>query len=138
MYAYCFKVDSMVVFWTPEVKVGEPAAFQLSLTSPTSTTISSLPIISLAIYFTDHTFPVTVRHSKSDSGSHPRIQRIDLGHVSEGRKGNESKPEDVPEVNGYLCWQPGATTVFSGTVSSDVPALLKVGPVRTRHFWPSD
>ena len=124
-----FLVDSMVVFWSPEVKVGEPAAFQLSLTAPTNTTIFSLPVTSLAIFFSDNISPVTVRHLASDSNSRPSVQMIDLGNVSAWRPSDLSKPYDLHEVNAYLRWLPGATIVFSGILTSDVPTSLRVGPI---------
>lgn len=114
----------MSVFWASEVKVNEAAAFQLSLTAPTNVTISSLPITSLAVYFSDDIFPVVVRHSQSDSGSHGRVRKVDLGHVSTHSAGKE--PESKGDIQAHLRWQPGATIIFSGTMSADIPTVLKV------------
>ncbi|KAJ7169134.1 Gryzun, putative trafficking through golgi-domain-containing protein [Mycena crocata] len=107
--------DSSVVFWAPEVKVGEPAAFQLCLTAPTNTTIASLPFSSLDIHFSGNLPPVVVR-SISESTPHP-VQRVDLGHIS-SFGATESAAAN-------LRWQPGASIVFTGNLSSDIPASFK-------------
>lgn len=112
-------VDSRVVFWAPEVKVNEPAAFQLSLVAPTDITITSLPFISLAVYFSDNDYPFVIQHSPDAEGS-SLIQKIDLGHVS-------SLEDDSREMEACLRWQPGGSIIITGTMSSDVPTLLKVG-----------
>jgi hypothetical protein len=114
---FCSTVDSTIVFWTPEVNVGDLAAFQLSLTAPTNLKISSLPITSLAVHFSDDVVPVVVQHLASNPETAATVRRIDLGHVS--------KLENR-EVEANLRWQSGATIVFSGAMSSDVPISLKV------------
>jgi hypothetical protein len=81
----------------------------------------------LAIFFSDDISPVTVRHLASDSDSRPAVQRVELGDVSAWRQGDRLKSDDARELNAYLRWQPGAVTVFSGTLSSDVPTSLMVG-----------
>jgi hypothetical protein len=112
-------VDSMVVFWSPEVKVGEAAAFQLSLTAPFHVDISCLPITSLAIHFTADFAPLVVRHMVSDSVLEALTRRVDLGHVSTA----DHQKEDVQTD---LRWKPGSKIVFTGTMSSDAPMLVNV------------
>ncbi|KAF8070400.1 Foie gras liver health family 1-domain-containing protein [Lyophyllum atratum] len=92
--------DSNVVFWAPEVKVGDPAAFQLSLIAPKSVSMSSLPI-------------------SAEVPSSSLFQWINLGHIS-------SSSQAVEDVVANLRWQVGGCFVFSGTVSSDLPISLKV------------
>ncbi|KAJ6589938.1 Gryzun, putative trafficking through golgi-domain-containing protein [Mycena vulgaris] len=110
--------DSSVVFWTAEVKVGEPAAFQLCLTAPTNTTISSLPFSSLEIHFSGKLPPITVQHVAESAP--PVVQRVDLGYLSSSDAGSSVA---------NLRWQPGASVVFTGTLSSDIPASYKISKV---------
>lgn len=111
-------VDSNVVFWAPEVKVGEVAAFQLSLTASPRLPISSLPFSMLAIHFSHSDVPIIVRRADSGPSSRPLTQRINLGHIN---------ASDTPqEVVADLQWELGECKVLSGTMSSDLPSLLKV------------
>jgi hypothetical protein len=113
-----FIVDSNVVFWAPEVKVGEVTAFQLSLTAPTHLPISSLPFSSLAIHFSHLESPVIIQRADSGPSSRSLSQHVDLGHIS---------ASEIPEeVTADLQWDLGECKVFSGTLSSDLPSLLKV------------
>ncbi|KAJ7270064.1 Gryzun, putative trafficking through golgi-domain-containing protein [Mycena haematopus] len=108
---------STAVFWTSEVKVGELAAFQLCLTAPTNATVSSLPFSSLDILLSGNLPPVTVRHSSEESHA-PFVQRVDLGHISTSGTTGSSVAN--------FRWQPGASIVFTGTLSSDTPASFKI------------
>jgi len=122
-------VDSIVVFWAPEVKVGEAAAFQLSLTAPSTVDISVLPISSLAIHFTEDFTPLIVRHVASDTGPETPIRRVDLGHLS----ALGDKREDI---QADLRWNLGSKIVFAGTISSDAPTVMNVRmpPILLGHF----
>lgn len=111
------KVDTSVNFWSSEAFIDERVAFQLSLTAPIDLVISDLPFSSLAIYFSHREEPVVVHHNK-DGMSAAKIQRVDLGDLS---------LEIAAESDGYLRWEKGATILFAGTVSSDVPLTLTVG-----------
>jgi trafficking protein particle complex subunit 11 len=108
----------MVVFWSPDVKVGEAAGFQLSLTAPSNIDISCLPITSLAIHFTEDFAPLIVRHMVSDSVPEVLTRRVDLGHVSTA--------DHKKEVQTDLRWKPGSKIVFTGTMSSDAPIVMTV------------
>jgi hypothetical protein len=92
-------------------------AFQLSLTAPSDIAISDLPFASLAIYFSHKEGPVVVHHNEV-LASTAKIQRVDLGDLPLKITG---------EKEGYLRWKKGATILFAGTVSSDVPLTLTVG-----------
>ncbi|KAJ7287102.1 Gryzun, putative trafficking through golgi-domain-containing protein [Mycena rebaudengoi] len=110
--------QSSVVFWSPEIKVGEPAAFQLSLGSPANATISSLPFASLEIHFSGDLPPIVVNHVAAETVLPHSVQRIDVGDLSLSRT---SAP-----LTASLRWQPGASTIFTGNLFSDVPASFKV------------
>ncbi|KAJ3553164.1 hypothetical protein NM688_g3760 [Phlebia brevispora] len=116
-------LETSVVFWSPEVKVGERAVYQLSLTASPDVQMSSLPFTSLAVYFGDELPPIVITHKLSEV-TLPEVQRIDLGHV-------EYPPaeEELHEVEANLRWQPGAIIVFSGTVASRSPATISVSKV---------
>lgn len=112
--------DSSVIFWTPEINVGESSAFQISLAAPTCRTIKSIPFSSLAVFIQDRVSPLIIHHSPSDADPH-LLGVVNLGHIS---------PSDDDDLEGSrtadLCWTPGSTIVFRGTMSSDVPSVLKV------------
>ncbi|KAJ7503038.1 Foie gras liver health family 1-domain-containing protein [Mycena galericulata] len=110
---------SSVVFWASEVKVGAPAAFQLCLTAPTNATISSLPFVSLDIQFSGNLPAVVLRHVSGPAP--PSVQRVDLGHIS------PSGAAEPPVAN--LRWLPGASVVFTGTLSSNIPTSAKISKV---------
>ncbi|GLB37359.1 putative foie gras liver health family 1 [Lyophyllum shimeji] len=111
--------DSNVVFWAPEVKVGDPAAFQLSLVAPKTVSISSLPISSLSVYFSHRESPVVVRHEDPEVPSPLSFQWINLGHIS-------PSSDASGDISANLRWQMGGSFVFSGTLSCDFPTSLKV------------
>jgi hypothetical protein len=91
-------------------------AFQLSLTAPSDVVLSALPFSSLAIYFSHKEEPVIVYHVSSATSA-ANFQRVDLGDL----------PLEISaEREGYLKWEKGATILFVGTVSSDVPLTMTV------------
>ena len=91
-------------------------AFQLSLTAPSDVVISALPFSSLAVYFSHKEQPIIVHHNAS-AKSASKFQRVDLGDVP---------LEIAAEREGCLRWEKGATILFVGTVSSDVPLTMTV------------
>lgn len=117
---FFYPVNSSVVFWTPDLNVGESSAFQIFLIAPTCRTIKSIPFSSLAVYVKDRVSPLIIRHSPSDSDP-PMLGVVDLGHIT---------PSNDDDLGGSrtadLRWNPGTTIVFRGTMSSDVPSVLKV------------
>lgn len=108
-----------MVFWNPEVRVGEAAAFQLSVMAPSNVDMSYLPISSLTIQFTEDFSPLTVRHVVTDSVAEMLIRRVDLGHVS-------AFGENREDVQADLRWKPGSKIVFSGTMASDASMTMNV------------
>ena len=118
-----YVVDSCVVFWRSDILVGEPVAFQLSLTSKSAVSLRSLNFSTLTVHISGNITPITVRNSASDlSAEPPVVQRVDLGHIAPG--GGEGR-----EVEGSLKWGAGGTIVYCGSVSCDAPATLKVWDV---------
>lgn len=109
--------NSNVVFWVPEVKVGEVGAFQLSLAAPMRPSVSSLPFSSLAVYFSHRSLPIVVRHSDSITASQFLSQIIDVGRIT---------TSEALEITANLRWQPGSCITFSGLLSSEVPVSVKI------------
>ena len=117
-------VDTSVVFWAREVKVKEPAVFQLSLAAPSDVIISLLPIASLEIHFatSSGTIPsVLIRHSPLNTdNAKSAVRKVELGQI-----GLDDHKQTV-QLETDLRWEPGSTIVFSGTLFSKVPTSLKV------------
>lgn len=117
-------VDTSLVFWAPEVKVDEPAAFQLSLSAAPGTIISALPFSSLAVHFDEKIPPVTVVHRAADDDTAVQlIQRVDLGQT---RAGADIAEDAAREVEANLRWRPGAMIIVTGSLVSAAPATLTV------------
>ena len=119
-------VDSMVIFWSSEVKVGEEVAFQISVAAPSNIDLSALPISSLAIQFMNDIPPVLVQHMASNSDATTGIRRVDLGHISDDN-------EEFEHVTADLRWAPGSKIIFAGTMSSESPMTMKVS--RSSLTW---
>ncbi|KZP28516.1 hypothetical protein FIBSPDRAFT_917686 [Athelia psychrophila] len=115
--------DSMVVFWRPEVQVGEAVAFQLSLSAPSDVSIFALPVTSLKIHFMDGLGQLAITHqaASEELASH-HIQLIDVGHVHLGG-------EAPNEVRADLRWTTRSKVVFSGTVILEKPGTIKISSV---------
>ncbi|KAF7321602.1 hypothetical protein MKEN_00681300 [Mycena kentingensis (nom. inval.)] len=108
-------LSSSVVFWAKEVKVRDPAAFQICLTAPTMTSIFSLPVSSIDIHVSE-LFPViSVLHDTS-AESKELIRRIDLGTIMSSKSAGPLK--------GNLRWHPGTTLVLTGMLSSEVSKIV--------------
>ncbi|KAG1830148.1 Gryzun, putative trafficking through golgi-domain-containing protein [Suillus variegatus] len=116
-------LDTMLVFWVPEVRVGEEAGFQLSLSTPTNIDLSTLPIDSVTITFSDGYCPVVLRHSPpTDSQVAERAVRL----VKIGKVVPEDEDEELEEICADLRWRPGERLVVSGSISSEAPGLFTV------------
>jgi hypothetical protein len=123
-------VDTMLVFWTPEVRVGEEAGFQLSLATPTNMDLSALPIDSVTITFSDGYYPVVLRQSSPTDGQvADRVVRL----VKIGKVVPEDEDEEPEEIFADLRWGPGERLVVSGSISSETPKLLTVGVILARY-----
>ncbi len=115
-------VDSTIVFWEPEVDVGEPVPYQLLLTSHAHVSLSSIPFTSLAIHFNTDIPPIIVRHSEDDPDANiPAVQRIHMGDLV-----MSPVPIEPKEVEGALRWGAGTTIVFAGSVLSNLPTHISV------------
>ncbi|KAF8160473.1 Gryzun, putative trafficking through golgi-domain-containing protein [Mycena galopus ATCC 62051] len=97
---------SSAVFWTSEVKVGEPAAFQLCLTAPND---CHRPIPALLL------------------SGHLIFWESATGRRAARRFRNVRGAAGSPAA--HLRWQPGACIVFTGSVSSDTPVSFKISKV---------
>jgi len=130
--SFCTAVDPDVVFWSPEVKVGDPAPFQLTLTAPTSATISSIPFTRLTIFFVDDVCPpIIVNHEDADSTKNMsyHVRRIDLGRVL------MNPVEEAVIKDADLRWGLGDTAIFAGFVASERPAKLEVRAFSNCGHW---
>ncbi|KAH9915858.1 Gryzun, putative trafficking through golgi-domain-containing protein [Fomitopsis serialis] len=113
-------LDSCAVFWRSDVLVGEPVAFQLSVTSRTALSLRSLTFTSLVIHMSGEMPTLFVRNSAVDpSAELLPVQRVDLGHIT-------PQDGDDRDVEGPLRFGVGGTIVFCGTVSCEVPATVKI------------
>lgn len=129
IYTCLLPVDSTVTFWEPEVKIGQPVAFQICMTAPCVISLSALPFVSLRIYYADNFPPVVVRHTPpasntpSESQQQQIVRRIDLGHLH-----LQSANPKERQVDANLRWPRGGSLVLVGSLSSDAPLQTKVSP----------
>ena len=108
-------MNTSVVFWRPEVRVGEEAAFQISLAASADAMISELPIHSISIVFSEGYAPIIIHH---DASIHPEpVRLVPLGQV---------QGEQPVEVRQHLRWRPGNQVILTGTLASDVPGIFSV------------
>ncbi|KAG6866197.1 hypothetical protein C0991_007222 [Blastosporella zonata] len=108
-----------VVFWAPEVTIGQPGAFQLSLVAPKGISISSLPISSISIQFSHQQSPLIVRHRRSEDCAPSSFSFVNLGHIP-------SSSEELEDITADLRWEIGGCFILSGSVSSDSPTSIRV------------
>lgn len=108
-------VNTSVVFWKPELRVGEEAAFQILLAAPSDAMISELPIHSISILFSEGHSPIIIHHEASTYTEPVRL--VSLGQI------HGEKPV---EVKVHLRWRPGDQVILTGTLTSDVPGLFSV------------
>lgn len=107
------------MFWPSSVKVGEAAAFQISLSAPTSVSISSLPISSLAVYLGDENeLPAVVIRQSSEMRNEKvgTVQLINIGALTS---------QEPAGAKASLRWDVGSIIVVTGMIVSDVPTLFK-------------
>lgn len=108
-------MNTSVVFWRSDIRVGEEAAFQISLAAPSDATISALPIHSISILFSEGHTPIIIHHDASTHSESVRLVRL-------GRTGGE-KPV---EVGAHLRWRPGDQIILTGALASDAPGVFSV------------
>ncbi|KAI0365604.1 hypothetical protein BV20DRAFT_1056347 [Pilatotrama ljubarskyi] len=128
-------LDASVVFWDPEVDVGEQAPFQILLSSRPDVSLSSIPFTSLAIHFNADVPPIMVRHHQEDPDAEiSAMQRFDLGQIAIAPTTAEST-----EAEAVLRWGPGATIAFTGSVSSAIPQQISVSKlvltIKENSWW---
>ena len=90
------------------------------MTAPKSISIAQIPFSHLTLHLSDDPSPIVVYHAPSDDAQLP-IQRVDIGCAT------HVEGQDPPYVTADLCWQPEGTIIFTGSISSEVPLVLKVG-----------
>lgn len=133
-------VRTSVHFWETDIYVGQSTAFQLSISMPENIALSSLSFVSVSIYFSDDALtPLVIPHSDDAPDSDKKVRRVALGDVSrylfdiDGPVGVEETPQ------AYLRWGSGVSVVFTGTLRSEVPGMLKltkvVVTVKHNSWW---
>ncbi|KJA28858.1 hypothetical protein HYPSUDRAFT_33253 [Hypholoma sublateritium FD-334 SS-4] len=116
--------NSDVVFWAPDAKVGEQAAFQVTLTAPKAATVGALPFARVAIYFSGRDAPVVVEHAppdaEGDAGQSGAVNVVQLGALA-------LDDSDVcAPIKADLRWPLGGAAVFLGSIAASAPTVLKV------------
>ncbi|EMD33144.1 hypothetical protein CERSUDRAFT_118207 [Gelatoporia subvermispora B] len=119
-------LESCVVFWKPDVNVGETIPFQILLTAPSGVSMSAIPFTTLSVEFSADVPPLVIQHSAEHSDEVlPQVRTIDLGHIA--IPSSDSEEEEEPRIiGGVLRWAPGSTVVLSGTLLSDTPTTVSV------------
>jgi hypothetical protein len=115
-------VDVTVVFWSPEVVVGEHVTFQVTLSAPSTVALSVLPIALMELVFSGANRSIRVQHT-GDVGKLETVRKFDLGHVDMHGSGEDSQ---VGDTSAYLRWRPDDVLVLCGTISSNVTCSLTV------------
>lgn len=113
-----------MVFWSSVIKVGEVAAFQVSITAPNSVSVSSIPFVSVTIHLEDRP-SIIVRHSAGMKQSTSAVQWHDAGEIS-------TSSRDPTEIEAVLQWNLGDVLVISGRIISEKPTELKVPSSHTK------
>ncbi|KAI9568859.1 Gryzun, putative trafficking through golgi-domain-containing protein [Boletus coccyginus] len=111
-------LNTSVVFWKPEVRVGEEVAFQIMLAAPRGAVISELPIDSISIVFSEGYTPIMIHHDASAQSEPVRL--VSLGQV---------RGENPIEVAVHLRWRPGDQVILTGTLASDVTGVFSVSNI---------
>ena len=125
-------VRTSVRFWETDIHVGHPTAFQLSVSTPGTIPLSSLSFVSVSIYFSDNALiPLVIHHSDDGPDSDKKVRRVALGDVSRYLSDIDGPIEDGTEdgLQAYLRWGSGVSIVFTGTLRSEVPGILKLTKV---------
>jgi hypothetical protein len=125
-------VRTSVHFWETNLYVGQPTAFQLSISMPGNIALSSLSFVSVSIYFSDNALtPLVIRHSDGAPGSDKNVRRVTLGDVSRYLFDIDDPVEGGSEesLQAYLRWGSGVSIVFTGTLQLEVPGVLKLTKV---------
>lgn len=120
-------VRTSVHFWETDIHVGQPTAFQLSISMPRDIHLS-LSFVSVSIYFSDGvTTPLIIQHSEDAPDPEKNVRRVALGDVS--RYLFDDLVEGAEKPQAYLRWNSGVSIVFVGTLRLEVPGILKLTKV---------
>lgn len=124
-------VRTSVRFWETDIYVGQPTAFQLSVSMPGNIALSSLSFVSVSIYFSDDTLtPLVIHHSEDAPNSDKKARKVILGDVSRYLFDIDSPAGGVEDNHqAYLRWGSGVSIVFTGTLQLEVPGILKLAKV---------
>jgi hypothetical protein len=135
-------VRTSVHFWETDIHVGQPTAFQLSVSMPGDIPLSSLSFVSVSIHFSDNALThLVIHHSDNAPDSHKKVRRVALGDVSRYLFDIHDPGEGGAEesLQAYLRWGSGVSIVFTGTLRSEVPGTLKltkvVLTVKHKSWW---
>jgi len=86
----------------------------------------------VSIYFSDHALtPLVIHHSDDAPGSEKKVRGVALGDVSRYISDTDGPIEGGAEdgLQTYLRWGSGVSIVFTGTLRSEVPGILKLTKV---------
>lgn len=124
-------VRTSVHFWESDIYVGQPTAFQLSVSMPENIVISSLSFVSVSLYFSDDALaPLVIHHSDDAPDSDKKVRMVALGDVSRYLFVIGGPGEGVEDsLQAYLRWGSGVSIAFMGTLQSDIPGILKLTKV---------
>ncbi|KAL5532043.1 hypothetical protein ACEPAF_5607 [Sanghuangporus sanghuang] len=110
--------DCSVSFWTPEIKLGEQVAFQISFNVSPNVVLSGLPIRSLRLYTSDGRPLVKICRNNERGQESKTISCIAVGHLA-----LPLASEKI--VESALTFSSGKTIILTGTLSSEVPQEIK-------------
>lgn len=111
-------MTATVAFWQPEVFVGEPATFQLSLT-PLPGALRGLTFTSVHLYWDEHEPPIVLNHSEECAID----SLVQLGELDPRA---DRSPESRKELEASLRWDTGRSKTFAGSIIGYTPSELKV------------
>jgi hypothetical protein len=110
-------VDSAVVFWDSEVLLGTTAPFQIALSVPESTHLSSVTFVSLSVYFSGDEESPTLLLEHEEVDTETAVQYVNVGDFV------LSEPT-VHKAN--LRWEPLSSLIIGGQIMVDTPRTLEV------------
>ena len=105
--------------------------FQITIEVPVDVDFSALPLVTLSIFLSDGTGPITVDASGPGTGEAEKTCVI-MSHVDHISASADGVEETV--VKSPFMWRPGTTLVLSGTISSSVAQEIKVRDILFLQF----
>ncbi|SPO41088.1 uncharacterized protein PSFLO_06570 [Pseudozyma flocculosa] len=116
------------VFLDESVEVGAPAAFQLRLTAPKGSRISSIAFASLEVRISGFEEPLVIHASDAASSG---TEIVDVGPIN-GASLAAGDEEQFAKLRCGLSWAAGSTKVIQGSLVSDVTGTLELERVVLR------